>query len=214
MIPKTIHCVWLSGDEKPAQYKMCIDSWKQVMPDYNIREWSLKNLPNSILNHQFVHQAINSRKWAYATDVIRLWLLKNYGGIYLDMDVYVYKPFDCFLSERAFSCLEINPAELYSSVRKKNRELIGIGIEAGVLGAEKGHEWITDILHYYDNLEFKNDPKYYCYYIMPRVVNRISIEKYGFKQIPVFQSLIGGGKDISSRDFFMDLQMENFRTRI
>lgn len=84
MIPKLIHCVWLSGDEKPSQYKMCIDSWKKTMPDYEIREWNMTNLPDEILNHQFVGQAIEARKWAYATDVIRLWLLKNYGGIYLD----------------------------------------------------------------------------------------------------------------------------------
>lgn len=171
------------------------------MPDYEIREWNMTNLPDEILNHQFVNQAIEARKWAYATDVIRLWLLKNYGGIYLDMDVYVYRPFDCFLNDQAFSCLELNPAELYSSVRKRHKELIGIGIEAGVLGAHKGHNWITDILNYYNDLEFKNDPRYYCYYIMPRVVNRISIEKYGFMQIPTYQTLAGGVKIYPAETF-------------
>ena len=75
---------------------------EKTMPDYEIREWNMTNLPDEILNHQFVGQAIEARKWAYATDVIRLWLLKNYGGIYLDMDVYVYRPFDCFLNDQAF----------------------------------------------------------------------------------------------------------------
>lgn len=52
------------------------------MPDYEIREWNMTNLPDEILNHQFVNQAIEARKWAYATDVIRLWLLKT-------MEVYI-----------------------------------------------------------------------------------------------------------------------------
>ncbi len=189
MIPKIIHSVWLSGDDKPELYQSCINSWHETMPDYDIKEWNLTNLPDEILNHQFVKGAIQSKKWAYATDVIRLWLLKEYGGIYLDMDVFVYRRFDCFLNENAFSCLELNPAELYESVRKSRKELLGIGIEAGVLGAEKGCRWITDIYSYYQQLEFINDPRYYCNYIMPRVQNRVSVEKYGFRQIPVFQVL-------------------------
>ena len=89
MIPKIIHCVWLSGEDKPEVYKKCIDSWIDKMPDYEIKEWSLKNLPKEVLNHSFVASAIQAKKMAYATDFIRLWALYNYGGIYLDMDVMV-----------------------------------------------------------------------------------------------------------------------------
>lgn len=197
MIPKIIHCVWLSGEEKPEQYKMCMNSWHEIMPDYDIKEWNINNLPKEILTHQFVRGAIENKKWAYATDVIRLYVLKKFGGIYLDTDVFVYRKFDDFLDSQAFSCLELNPSELYDSVKNNSKELLGIGIEAGVLGAEKGHQWIEDILQYYDKLEFKNDPKYYCNFIMPRVLNRVSKDKYGFRQIPVYQHLMGGGKNIS-----------------
>ena len=117
------------------------------------------------------------------------------------MDVFVYRPFDDFLTDRAFSCLEINPEELYTSVKKGKKELLGIGIEAGVLGAEKDSPWINDIFSYYKKLEFVNIPKYYCNYIMPRVVNRVSKEKYGFHQIPVYQSLKYGVKIYPSETF-------------
>ena len=201
MIPKIIHSVWLSGEEKPDLYKMCINSWHEVMPDFEIKEWNLSNLPDEILNHQFVKGALKAKKWAYATDVIRLWALRKFGGIYLDMDVIVFRPFNCFLNDHAFSCLEINPKELYTSVRKREKELLGIGIEAGVLGAEQGSRWISDIFSYYRDLEFVNDPKYYCNYIMPRVVNRVSQEKYSFKQIPVYQVLRGGVKIYPAETF-------------
>ena len=32
MIPKLIHCVWLSGDDKPEIYKRCINSWIEKCP--------------------------------------------------------------------------------------------------------------------------------------------------------------------------------------
>lgn len=96
MIPKIIHCVWLSGDKKPFFYLNCVKSWQEQMPDFQIQEWSLDKLPKEVVEHPFVKGAIESRKWAYATDYIRLWILYNFGGIYLDLDVMVFKSFNPF----------------------------------------------------------------------------------------------------------------------
>lgn len=77
------------------------------MPEYEIIEWNLEKFPaNSV---PWVQDAVACKKWAYAADYIRLYALYNYGGIYLDMDVCVYKSFDPFLSHRAFSCVEFDP---------------------------------------------------------------------------------------------------------
>ena len=73
MIPKIIHCIWLSGDDKPVLYLNCLKSWQEKMPDYEIKEWSLDKFPNEVTEHPFVKGALESRKWAYATDYIRLW---------------------------------------------------------------------------------------------------------------------------------------------
>ena len=189
MIPPIIHCVWLSGYEKPEIYTKCLDSWKAVMPNYVIKEWSLKNLPEEVVNHSFVSSAIKAKKWAYATDYIRLWALYNYGGVYMDMDVMVYKPFDVFLKHRAFSSIELNPTYLYKTLHKK--EIIGLGIEAAVMGCEKGHKWVKDIMDYYEGKFFINNPKYYNNFIMPRILTRVSKEKYGFKLVPTYQILEG-----------------------
>jgi hypothetical protein len=190
MIPKIIHCVWLSGDEKPAIYKKCISSWIKYMPDFEIKEWSLNNLPNNLLNHTWVKSAIAEKKWAYATDFIRLWAVYEYGGIYLDMDVQVYKSFEPFLQHRAFSCLEIFPEKMFATINKK--ETIGLGIEAAVLGCERGHSWLADVMEYYNDKTFINDYKFQFDQIMPRVLQRVSIEKYGFKLVPLEQELKGG----------------------
>lgn len=187
MIPKIIHCVWLSGEVKPKIYSDCIQSWKAIMPDYEICEWTLANLPKVVLTHTFVASAIKAKKWAYATDFIRLWALHTYGGVYMDMDVMVYKPFDVFLKYRAFSCIELDPYFLYKTIHKK--EVIGLGIEAAVMASEKGHVWVKDVMNYYDGKEFINNPKYYTDFIMPRILTRVSKEKYGFKLVPMYQIL-------------------------
>ena len=94
MIPKKIHYCWFSGDKKPVSIERCIESWKRVMPDYEIKEWDGNSFDfDSVL---FVKQAIEARKWAFASDYVRLYALHTEGGIYLDSDVEVFKRFDCF----------------------------------------------------------------------------------------------------------------------
>ena len=189
MIPKIIHCVWLSGEEKPSIYLNCIQTWKNIMPDYEIKEWSLANLPEEVINHIFVSSAIREKKWAYATDYIRVWVLYNYGGIYMDMDVMIYKRLDPFLKHSAFSCIEFNPKNFYKNLCKgKTENLYGLNIEAAIIGAHQTHPWIKDILDFYKGMEFVNNPSFYHKIIMPLVISKISIE-YGFKYIPVYQVL-------------------------
>lgn len=185
IIPKIIHCVWLSGDEKPPLIQECLSSWKKIMPDYEIHEWGMKDVAH--INSSFLKGAIKARKWAFATDFLRVYLLYHYGGIYMDLDVYVYRSLDPFLSHRAFSGIEFWPVMFYKSFRKSNVQ--GIGIDAAIMGAEKGHSWIKDILSFYNDKDFVNTSDFYMQFIMPNVIANISHLNYGFKYIPVFQVL-------------------------
>lgn len=190
MIPKIIHCVWLSGDDKPVLYLNCLKSWQEKMPDYEIKEWSLDKFPNEVTEHPFVKGALESRKWAYATDYIRLWLLYNYGGIYMDLDVMVFKSFNPFLEHGFFTSIELNPIVLYKTL--KSKEILGIGLEAAVMGCIPHHPFISDALGCYSDLKFINTPEFCFQYIMPRVLTRIAINNYGFKQVPCMQVLKEG----------------------
>ena len=191
MIPKVIHCIWLSGDDKPKLYQECINSWHDIMPGYEVKEWSMSNLPEEVLNHSFVASAIQAKKWAFAADYIRLWLLYTYGGVYLDMDVMVYKKFDPFLNHSAFGCIEFNPRNFYKYIQvKKADHIFGLNIEAAILGAIAKHEWIKSMMDFYENLTFINSPQFYNTIIMPLIVTQKSIN-LGFKYIPIYQVLKG-----------------------
>lgn len=43
MIPKIIHYCWFGGNELPEMAKRCINSWKQVLPEYKIIRWDESN---------------------------------------------------------------------------------------------------------------------------------------------------------------------------
>ena len=37
MIPKVIHLCWFSNDPYPVEIKVCLDTWKCLMPDYVVK---------------------------------------------------------------------------------------------------------------------------------------------------------------------------------
>ncbi|PJJ84051.1 glycosyltransferase family 32 protein [Mucilaginibacter auburnensis] len=135
MIPKIIHLCWLSGDAYPDDIKKCISTWHEHLPDYEIRVWTNKDLEQ--LNSTWVTQAYNAKKYAFAADFIRLYALYNYGGIYLDSDIFVYKSFNPLLHLPYFI------GEDYTHY-----------FEPAVMGAEKGSVWVKHCLDYYIDRSF------------------------------------------------------------
>src|SRR5580704_2025815 len=104
MIPKKIHYCWLSGDAPPVKIRDCMDSWRKIMPDYELVCWDAKKF--DIQSNMFVADACRARKWAFAADYIRLHALYTEGGIYLDSDVIVKKRFDPMLHHDFFTAME------------------------------------------------------------------------------------------------------------
>ena len=151
MIPKIIHYCWLSGDEFPDLIEKCISTWKQKLPDYEFILWDTNKF--SINDNEWVRQAFETKKYAFAADYIRLHAVYKYGGIYLDTDIEVIKSYDSLLHLPYFIGSE------------------GGGIiEAGVFGAEKGSEWLADCLSHYDNRSFIKDDGSFDTLTLPRIM--------------------------------------------
>ena len=71
MIPKIIHYTWFSGEDFPEDVKACMDTWKKVLPDYEFMLWDAKKL--SEINNTFANEAVSVRKWAFASDFVRMY---------------------------------------------------------------------------------------------------------------------------------------------
>ena len=83
MVPKVIHCCWFGGP-KTKLAERCLASWRRFAPGWEIREWGLDDLPSG---SRFLDHAIGLRRWAAASDWVRMWALKEHGGVYFDFDV-------------------------------------------------------------------------------------------------------------------------------
>lgn len=74
---------------------------------------------------------------AFVTDYVRLQVLFEHGGVYMDTDVEVIDNLDPFLKHNAFSGFE----EICS-------------IATCIIGAQKGNSWLKHLLTYYEDKSF------------------------------------------------------------
>lgn len=100
MIPKVIHHFWFGPAAKPPIAQRCIASWRARLPDYEIKEWTEDNY--DVTKNAFMFEAYSNGDWGFVADFARLDVLYEYGGIYLDADVEVFKDFTPLLSAKTF----------------------------------------------------------------------------------------------------------------
>lgn len=197
MIPKIIHYCWLSDDPIPANYQEFIDEWHKILPDYKFKKWDRKAI--NLDEHPFAKDAFEHKKYAFAADYIRAYALYTEGGIYLDSDVKLLKSFDNYLQYSYFSSVEnqltktnyrllINRFIDKDGNRIDNKTCYFLGIQAAIIGAEKGNNLIGEILDYYKKQSFI-DSKGNMFHQVAPIVHALFAEKYGFVYQDRFQQL-------------------------
>ena len=125
-IPKTIHYCWYGNTPVSELGRHCIETWRTVMPDYSIDAWDERRLPAT---SPYASIAYRQKKYAFVADYMRLLVLYQEGGLYLDTDVEVVRRFDELLDQPLFMGLQ-------------SPESIGVS----VIGATKGHPFLKAVL--------------------------------------------------------------------
>jgi mannosyltransferase OCH1-like enzyme len=134
-IPRIIHYVWLGGD-MPEAHKQLVETWKKNK-NFLILKWD----DSFFKNNDFVQSCIKDKKYAFAADYIRCWVLYTFGGIYLDTDVECIKPFtdEMLDSEQLFG---------------KEDDII---IQSAVLGSCYHNKYIKLLLDWFNTIKDVSD---------------------------------------------------------
>lgn len=161
---KKIHYCWFGG-EKNDLVKRCINNWKIKLPDYEIIEWNESNIPQNI---KYVNNALSIKKYAFASDYIRVWAILNFGGIYLDTDIEVIKD---------FSELDLGGAKGFVGFAQEEF------VNNAVMGGESGLSIHNEICEYMDILADKFE-----FETAPRVMTKI-LNKHGLLKNDLYENI-------------------------
>ncbi|MPW37521.1 glycosyltransferase family 32 protein [Vibrio sp. B1Z05] len=153
----TIHAIWL-GKNIPPLPLICINDWKKQ--GYFSKLW-LENDPKIkswIKNCEFARECHKRKLYAFVTDYLRLKILQEYGGLYLDTDVTIEK----------------NPFELFENIDfavgyENDNNQIG----TAVIYSIKGSKMINDLVSFYEN-EIMSSSEFLGPKIMTNILNSTS----------------------------------------
>lgn len=137
MIPKIIHYCWFGQGEMPELAQNCIASWHRHMPGWEYKLWNEGNF--DVNGHPYTKEAYEAGKYAFVSDYVRLYALEQEGGLYLDVDFEVYKPFDDLMDRQAFAGFE----------GSKHHPVM-----MGVCASMAHGAWVTEMLEAYEDRHF------------------------------------------------------------
>ena len=117
-IPRVIHLLYFGETEFYNFHHRCVHSMLQYMPHYEIRIYNAKEPKNNKYWDDIKAQpgvrilkidvpqffdGFELKHFQYKADVVRLELLYQHGGVYLDLDMIITRPFDeVFASGHSF----------------------------------------------------------------------------------------------------------------
>lgn len=186
-IPKILHYCWFGGKPKPPLAEKCLKSWRKFCPDYEILEWNEDNFDIGTAP-LYVRQAYEAGRWAFVTDYVRLKALTDMGGIYMDTDVEVVKPFTPYLHHQGFAGFE-TPER----------------IQTGLLACEKDFPLFREFLSYYDTARYYNPDGTENITTNVEVLTALC-GKYGFRPGDTFQVI--QGLAIYPREYFCPVDFD------
>ena len=146
-IPKIIHYCWFGDNEPPKIVNDCISSWKQILPDFEIKKWDENNY--DVKKIPFMKDAYKYRDFAFVSDYARHDILYEHGGVYLDTDVLLIKDITPLLEKGPFG----------------GTNLAGKFASGLILAAEPGMPIIKELKEIYEN------SSYTFYHGQPNMVN-------------------------------------------
>ena len=167
MIPKRIFYVWGVNDPKKRDVSVCIQTWRQTMPDYEIIELNEGNktyfdYEKELKENKWFRTVYENKMWAYVADYIRIKVLYEHGGIYFDTDVSSVHPLDKFLKNKCF-------------VGMQSQEYV----EPAILGAEKHNTFLKKILDFYNDGIWKLP-----IFTMPQIFQHFLLQEHNISEFP------------------------------
>lgn len=94
-IPKILHQVWLGPSPIPNEFILWKDKWKNLHPDWEYMLHTDKDIPSHLKDY-----IDTCRHFSSKSNILRLYVIFTYGGVYCDTDFEWNKNIDIFLDNK------------------------------------------------------------------------------------------------------------------
>lgn len=181
--PKIIWWCWFQGyDQAPPLVKACFNSLKRNFPEYKINIITLKNVKNYIDIPEYISKKFEDRTISYAhfSDIVRVFLLAKYGGVWVDSTVYCS-------NSNIIPIIENTDFFVYQNGLLGNDQ--DIKISSWFMSAKKNSIFVTEVKQLLE--EYWKKHSYLESYFLVHLFFTLVSEKYPeeWKKIPAFNNV-------------------------
>lgn len=189
MIPKIIHYCWFGKGDIPDIGLQCIESWNEILYDYEIIRWDETTF--DVSQNEFTKKAYDEKKYAFVSDYVRLYALETMGGVYMDIDEIVLKDFsELLINKEIVACFETNSS-----------------VMMGLLAADKGNGLIREFMDIYDNWDRED------YIANPQIFTKLLTSR-GLELNGLYQELKSGLIAIYPNDYFCCYDFSVYKEKV
>ncbi|MGI8439959.1 MAG: glycosyltransferase family 32 protein [Thermoleophilaceae bacterium] len=111
MIPRIVHRIWLGPNPMPEEHAAYGESWAHHHPAWEMRLWTDEDLPG--LSTPLLERARNLVERA---DILRIELLRRFGGVYVDTDFECLRPIDPLLENVGIFAARVNEERINNAI--------------------------------------------------------------------------------------------------
>lgn len=186
-----LYILWFQGFENaPEIIRWCVASWKHYNPTWNIVLLDNNNLKNYVDLEKVSYS--KDIELCHLADMVRMILLRDYGGLWVDATSFCNKPLDDWL-----------PAYITSGFFAFDQYRPDLKIANWFLYAEKNHpiisQWCDETLYYYQ-VHGKAHTYFVHHYIFEQLYHQDAQFKKEWDKVPKLSGSIPHTLQID--DFF------------
>lgn len=174
-IPKIIHQIWVGEREMPEHCKQFTEDMKALHPDWEYHLWGNELFTDIYPEDPFLQNYIKDPdlyKWAFISDRVRMLLLRDYGGIYCDVDAKPIRPFDTLRNQ-------LTPSHTFMSGLKPSQNNNTL-IDCTVYGAAPNSRIIHECLSCYDRITWAHGCKTFSDKIIQKMGPDVALFSYEY----------------------------------
>ena len=96
-IPLKFHMIWVGENPIPDYAFQNFLNWKKLMPHWEARLWTNDHIHISEFPQEAIDKINQAKKGAQKADIMRYFIIKKYGGFYIDTDTIPHRSLDPLL---------------------------------------------------------------------------------------------------------------------
>ena len=174
-IPKIIHQIWI-GDKNMPDY--CKEFCERMKKTHKMRGWEYKFWGNELLDVYkddiFIKNYLKDPelyKWAHISDRIRHLMLRDNGGVYVDIDCNIIKPLDYIMDQ-------LSDNITFFCGARKGRLTHGCMFEIALMGCVKNSRITNAVLDSYEDINWANGGSMHSDVILMNIDPDVAIFNY------------------------------------